>query len=178
MQNLKKTWFVVSKMTRIWSIMTRAPKTFKNLHFDWFLLCKVYNVWGKRVMKLKNDAELEEKLTSALENDMRNLANFHQSTWKCQKWDFDVILLSKLEDLCAEIYREFMCNDTEEWWNIWRGIDLSFQNWHEEFDEFWHDHSKVSKTCTLIGSFARIYIMFELKKYRGIIFHDTEGWCK
>ena len=31
-------------------------------------------------MTLKNDAEFEEKLTSSLENDMRNVANFYQST--------------------------------------------------------------------------------------------------
>ena len=29
-----------------------------------------------------------------------------------------------------------MCHDNEEECKIWRGIDLSFQNWHEEFDEF------------------------------------------
>ena len=22
------------------------------------------------------------------------------------------------------------------------------------------------------------YLMFDLKEYRGVIFHDTEGWCK
>ena len=33
-------------------------------------------------MTLKSDAKFEEKLTCGLENDMRNLANFHQSTWK------------------------------------------------------------------------------------------------
>ena len=22
------------------------------------------------------------------------------------------------------------------------------------------------------------YLMFDLKKYRGVIFHDTEEWCK
>ena len=71
-----------------------------------------------------------------------------------------------------------MCNDTEEWWKIWRGIDLSFQNWHKEFDEFWLEHLKVSKIYTLMGCFWPKYIMFELKKYRGVIFHDTEEWCK
>ena len=29
-----------------------------------------------------------------------------------------------------------------------------------------------------MGYLARKYIMFELKKYRGIIFRDTEKWCK
>ena len=31
-------------------------------------------------MTLKTDANFEEKLTCGLQNDMRNLANFHQST--------------------------------------------------------------------------------------------------
>ena len=53
-----------------------------------------------------------------------------------------------------------------------------FQNWHEEFDEFWPEHKKVSKICTLMGSFRPKYIMFELKKYRGVIFYDTAEWFK
>ena len=31
-------------------------------------------------MKLNNDAKLEEKLTCGLKNDIRNMANFRQST--------------------------------------------------------------------------------------------------
>ena len=30
-----------------------------------------------------------------------------------------------------------MRHDSEEWCKIWRGIEWSVQNWHEEFDEFW-----------------------------------------
>ena len=45
---MKKNWSVVSKMTRIWWILTRALKSLKNLHFHWFLLCKVFNVWPKK----------------------------------------------------------------------------------------------------------------------------------
>ena len=48
-------------------------------------------------MTLKSYANFEERLTSGLKKDMRNLANFHQSTGKCQNWDFDGILLSKVE---------------------------------------------------------------------------------
>ena len=50
-------------------------------------------------MTLRSDAKLEEKLTCGLENDMRNLANFHQSTQKCQNWDFDEVFLSKVENV-------------------------------------------------------------------------------
>ena len=31
-------------------------------------------------MKLKSDEKFEEKLNCGLEDDMRNMANFHQST--------------------------------------------------------------------------------------------------
>ena len=77
-----------------------------------------------------------------------------------------------------QTYRGVISNDTEEWWKIWRGIDLSFQNWHKEFDKFWLENSEVSKIYTLMGCFWPKYIMFELKKYRGAIFHDTKVWCK
>ena len=60
-----------------------------------------------------------------------------------------------------------MCHDNEEWCKIWTGIDLSIQNWHEEFKKFWPEHSKISKICTLLmGSFWSKYIVFELKKIK------------
>ena len=43
-------------------------------------------------MTMKGDAKFEEKLTSGLENDMRNIINFHQSNLKSQKRDNDGIL--------------------------------------------------------------------------------------
>ena len=67
-----------------------------------------------------------------------------------------------------KIHRGVICHDNEEWCKIWRGIDLSFQNWHEEFDEFWPEHLKVSKIFILMGSFWARYILLELKKYRGV----------
>ena len=55
---------------------------------------------------------------------------------------------------------------------------MSFQNWLKVFDKFWPEHSKGSKMFTLIGSFWAMYILFELQKYRGIIFHETEEGYK
>ena len=70
-----------------------------------------------------------------------------------------------------------MSHDPEKWCKIWRKTDLLFQKW-QEFGEFWSEHSKVSKICTLIGPFCAKHITFDLKKYRGVIFHDTEKSCK
>ena len=75
-------------------------------------------------------------------------------------------------------YRGIIFHKTEEGYKIWRGIDFSFQNWHKVFDKIWPEHSKVSKIFTLMGSFWANYVLFELKKYRGVIFLETEEWCK
>ena len=74
-------------------------------------------------------------------------------------------------------YRGVIPHDKEDWCKIWRQTNLLFQKW-QEFCEFWSDHSKISKTCTLIGPFRAKYITLDLKKYRGVIFYDTEESCK
>ena len=124
MQNLKRDWHDVSKLTwGIWRILIRALESLKKIHFNVLLLSKVYIVLVEKVQ--------------------RSYLSWH-----------------------------------------WRGIQnlernrLAFQNWHKEFNKFWPEHSKVSKISTLMGSFWAKYILFELKKYRGIIFHHIEEWCK
>ena len=47
------------------------------------------------------DAKPEQKTTCAFKNDIRYFENFHQSTWKSQKVDFDGILLSRVENVWA-----------------------------------------------------------------------------
>ena len=67
------------------------------------------------LMKLKSDAKSEEKLTYCLENDMRNFANFYQSTQKYQNWNFDKMLLSKVENVWAlNLHWSYICHDNEE----------------------------------------------------------------
>ena len=41
-----------------------------------------------------------------------------------------------------------------------------------------HPTIQKSKKFTSMGYFCPKYIRYELKKYRGVIFHDTEQWCK
>ena len=38
--------------------------------------------------------------------------------------------------------------------------------------------TQKSKNFTSMGYFCPKYMSFEPKKYRGVIFHDTEQWCK
>ena len=143
MQKLKRNWLVSSKLTwGIWQILTWALKNLKNLHFNGFLLNKVYNFWAKRsiggfcLMALNNDATFEGKLTCTFKNDMRNSANFHQSILK--SLNIGTLMRSfypkqKIHEL--RIYMRVLCHDSGEWYKIWRVINLSVQNRHEVFDK-------------------------------------------
>ena len=46
-------------------------------------------------MTLKGDAKLKGKLTPGIKNDIRNLVNFHASSRKSRKSQFDWLFLSK-----------------------------------------------------------------------------------
>ena len=95
-------------------------------------------------MTLKSDAKFEQKLTCCLENDMRNLVNFDQSTRKFQNWNFDGILLPRVE-------------------NIWPyNSQRSYLSWK------W----KMIQKLKLLKLSYKIEI--ELQKYRGVILHDTK----
>ena len=77
-----------------------------------------------------------------------------------------------------KIFRGAICHDNEKRCKIWTGIDLSVSNWHEKFDKFWPEHSKISKICTVTGCFWPKCIMFQLKKVWRDMCDGTEDWCK
>ena len=93
MQNLKKNWLVLPKMTwGFWQMFTRAPSRVWKFGLllgpfiqNWNCMnLKFTEEWC--VMKMKNDAKIEEDLTCQLKIDMRNLTNFDLSTQKSQKY--------------------------------------------------------------------------------------------
>ena len=52
-------------------------------------------------MTLESGAKFEEKLTFGLENNIKNLANFHQNTRKPQNWDSKYLSLNFTGELCV-----------------------------------------------------------------------------
>ena len=130
-------------------------------------------------MKLKRDTNFGEELTHCLKIGIRNLTNFEPSTQKVSKISTLMGFFSGKYILFElKKYRGVIFHENEGGCKIWRGIDLLFQNWRKEFDKFWPERSKVSKIFSLMGSLWAKYILFELKKYRGIIFHETEDGYK
>ena len=88
-QNLKRNLFFVSKMTRIWWILIRALKILKTLHLDWSLLCKVYNVWPKKV---------QSSYISWHWRVMQNLKKNWLVVWK-MTWEIWQIFIRTLESI-------------------------------------------------------------------------------
>ena len=69
--------------------LAQALENLKNFYFNKeMLLTKTYNAWAKKsaeklcLMALNIDAKYEGKLTCVFKNDIRNIANFHQSTFE------------------------------------------------------------------------------------------------
>ena len=98
--------------------------------------------------------------------------------WKSKNWDFDGILLSKVDNLWAwNLEKSFVS------WQ-WRMMQNLNRNWLVsskltwEIAQFLRRHSKIWRIHTLMSSFWPEYKMFEIKKYRGDMFDDTEFWCK
>ena len=88
-------------------------------------------------MTPQSDAKFEEKITFGLENNIKNLADFNQSTRASRKIGTLMgFFCPKLKIFELKIYRGVMCHENEEWCKNWRGIDFSVQNWHGQFDEF------------------------------------------
>ena len=70
-------------------------------------------------MALNIDAKFEGELTCAFKNDMRNLANFHQSTFESLKIGIFIgTFYPKQKMYELEIYRGVMCHDNEEYFKI------------------------------------------------------------
>ena len=172
MQHLKQNSLVLSKMTwGIWRILYRALENLKVLHFNGLLLNKVHNL------------PTEKKYRGVLLDGTEYWCNTWRKTYLLfQKWheEFDEFWPehSKISKICIlmgffwtkyiifELKKSpgVLLDGTEYWCNIWRKTDLCFQKWHEEFDEFWPKHSKISKICSLMGFFWLKYMIFELKK--------------
>ena len=108
-------------------------------------------------------------------NCRKEFGKFGPALWKVSEI-FTLIgsLLAKYILFELKKYRGIICPEAEEGYKIWRGIDSSFENWHKEFDKFWPEPSKVSMIFTSMGSLWGKCILFELKNYTGVIYHETE----
>ena len=180
---MKRKWLAISNLTwGIWRILTRTLESLKHFHFNMLLLGKVYMVWAKKLQR--SYLSWNWRGIQNLERNRHVTSKLTEGIWQILTWALKSLrnlhVLSKVYIVWAKRYRPVTVDETKEGYKILRGIDLSFQNWHKEFDKFWPENSKVWKIFTLIGSFWAKYILFKLRKYkyRGVIFDETEEGYK
>ena len=77
----------------------------------------------RNYVTLKGVAKFKWKLTCGLKNDIRNLVNFHASSWKSENLHFDWIRLSK-----AYKYLDEKVQKSYVSWH-WRVMQNSKKNW-------------------------------------------------
>ena len=128
-------------------------------------------------MTLKGDAKFKGKLTSGLKNDLRNLVNFHESSWKSGNLHFDGLLLSNvykyLDEKEQELYVMTLKSDAKFEEKLTLGSKMTWGIW-------WILMGAVAslQICTFMCYFCQQHIKFQVKKCRRIISHGTEEWSK
>ena len=88
----------------------------------------------------------------------------------CHVWNFEIFLQTLHHPSWEITLSQFFS------WNcIWFGQKkpIKVQNF-----KLFTAPVKFHQIYTLIGSFYWKYIKFQLKKYRGVMSHDTKEWCK
>ena len=122
----------------------------------------------------------EEKIWILVQkSDMRNLVNLNASSGKSEHLHFDVLLLSiTYKVLAKKVQKNYFS------WR-WRVIQTLKKNWLFVWKMTWGTWwvliwaVRSLKICTLLDYFCRKYVIFELKKYRGVVsWKMTLGFIK
>ena len=167
-QNLKRNWLVRSKLTwEIWQILTQALENLKNLHFNGLLLTKVYNVGAKNVQGsyfwwhwiFMQNLWKTDFCFQKWHEEFGKCSPEHLKVSKFGLW-WDSFIQSR-KCVSLKLTRELIVMAMKKDAKLEEELTCCFKV--DNFDEFWPEHSKISKICTLMGCVGPKYVMFELK---------------
>ena len=141
MQNLKRNWLVSWKLTsgfdECWPEHSKISKicTLMSFFLTKYKMFELKRYRGVLLDGTKYWCNIWRKTDLCFQKWHEEFSQFSPvHVWKSKNWEFDGILLSEVKNLWAQNLQGVLCHDNEEWYKIWREIDLSVQNWHEEFD--------------------------------------------
>ena len=134
--------------------------------------------FGSLFSVMRDNIVFSRNCTWFLQKELIKVQNVRLSTAHVKFLQISTLIGSlKYIKFSLKKYRRVISHDPKYWCKIWRKTELLFQK-RQQFGKIWTEHSKISKVCTFIGSYCAKYLMFNLKRYRGVIFEDTEEWCK
>ena len=154
---MKVTIFTLSgNLMKIFQI---PPFTFQTtswffFKFSVFLVSSVpWYIYMCKFFRLFSARIKIQQILLIFEKKKKNLQIFHYSS---VSWDITPLYLFSWNFIYFQQKKPIK---VQIWWNFtWAVESLKF--------------------CTVVGSFCKNQIKFQLKKYRRLISHDTEEWCK
>ena len=166
-----------------WVNVHYSAQKSEKLYFDGPFLSKAYNILARKFHRNYVSwhwrAKFKGTLTRNLKNDIRYLVNFHASSQKSKNLQFDGFLLSKAyKGLDGKVQKSYNVS-----WH-WRVMQSLKKNWlwvpKTTWRIWWILMWAVAslKVWILMCYFCQKCIMFEPKKYRWVMCHNTEKWWK
>ena len=127
-------------------------------------------------MRLMSDAKFKETLTRALKNDIRDLVNFHGSSWNSENLHFERLLLSityivwiqKVQKSYLLWHWRVFQILKKNWLFVWKNDMRNFVNFNMSSGKSEDLHFAVWYLSSLY--FCRKSVIFELK--------NTEELCR
>ena len=106
----------------------------------------------------------------------QKFGEFSPNHSKVRKFHFDGLFLSKVYEVWAKkIQKSYLLWHWIVMQNLNKAWPFGFKYCIINLLNFpW----STLKSCTMMGSFCQKHIMFPQEHFRGIISHDTEGWCR
>ena len=146
----------------------------KNFHFDRILLSKAYKDLDEKIQK--SYVSWHWRVIPSLKKNWLLVPKWHEEFGefslnhsKVQKFFFSELFCPK--------YRSHLLLLWTAMQNLNKPWSCGFKNGIKIGWTFLRS-LKSLKNYTLMGSFRPRHIMLQLEGFRGIICHDTEGWCK
>ena len=144
MQNLKKNWLMVWKMT--WGIWQNFTKVHGSLKIETFIgsFYPKQKTYELKILRgvMYYDNEKWCKIWIGIDLSVQNWhGGFDEWHWRVlenlKHLHLNGLLLSNVYKVWAKKkYREGMFDGSKYWCKIWRKTDLCFLKWHEELDRF------------------------------------------
>ena len=149
MQNFKTNWLVQNwhkEFNKFWPEHSKNSKMCPLLSWFWlkYIILQLRKLRGVMFDGSEYWFKIWRKTDFCFQKwhgEFRKFSPEHLKVSKLGLW-WDSFVQSRTF-MSLKLTGEFCLNDNEEWCKTWKGIELSVQNWNEDFDEFWPEPSKI-----------------------------------
>ena len=134
------------KFDKIWPEHSKVSNIFDLIGSFWakYLFFEIKMYRGSIFYDTEESCKIWRKTVLWFEKWHEKFGKFspeHLTVSKLELWSDPFV--QSIKGVTLKFFWGVMCHENEDYWKVWRGINLSFQNWHEDLHEFWLEHWKV-----------------------------------